>query len=129
MESQGERLAQRRRIAGTYLRALAGLSGVRLPLDVPGHAWHLFVVHVPAEIRDAVIDNLIRAGVRPSRHFRPVHEFTYWRSTGLQRWPLPQSEAWGRTSLSLPLYPSMTDAEIEYVVDRFADSVRRCAAA
>jgi dTDP-4-amino-4,6-dideoxygalactose transaminase len=123
LESHDERLGQRREIARTYLRELAGVDRLGLPQDDPGHAWHLFVVHVPAGVRDAVVARLIAGGVRPSCHFRPVHEFTFWREQGLQRFPLPASEEWGRTAISLPLFPSMTDKDVSYVVERLVEAI------
>jgi dTDP-4-amino-4,6-dideoxygalactose transaminase len=123
LESNAERLESRRRIARTYLRELAGVDGLGLPEDAPGHAWHLFVIHVPPAERDAVVGRLIAEGVRPSCHFRPVHEFTFWREQGLQRFPLPRSEEWGRTAVSLPLFSSMTDKDVSHVLERLVEAV------
>ena len=87
---------------------------------VPCH--HLYVVRV-AE-RDAVRRRLSAAGIGTDVHYpRAVHEQPAFAS--FPRGPLPETERAAREVLSLPLYPEMSDGEVEDVARALADAVRR----
>ena len=112
---------RRQNIAATYRRGLAGVPGLRLPSpDIPGNqsSWYLFVVELPSGVdRDAVAARLWELGVGTSVHFRPLHQFTYYRDTWVrpaQRFPA--ADAAYPSLLSLPIYPGMADDDPEVVV-------------
>jgi dTDP-4-amino-4,6-dideoxygalactose transaminase len=111
-------LARRREIAAQYTRALAGLPGLVTPTvraDVqPG--WHLYVVRVAAgaERHRQVVERLHRAGIGVQVHYIPVHQHPYYRRLGPVS--LPSAEAFYRQCLSLPIFPAMTDDDIQRVV-------------
>jgi dTDP-4-amino-4,6-dideoxygalactose transaminase len=119
--SQGRReraLRDRRRaIAHHYLSELADMTSLCLPVSEPGHAWHLFVVRVDADRRSAFVAELRARGIGTSVHFRPVHEMSYWRKRNLQRRSLAATEEWGASCVSLPIFPAMSDGEVERVVE------------
>ena len=79
-------------------------------------AYHIFPVLLPEGTdRKAFMDAMRSAGVQTSIHYPPIHQFTYYR----QRYPgvsLPHTEALAAREVTLPLYPGMTDVEIEIVV-------------
>jgi len=109
---------RRRQIARCYLSELAGVSGLDLPADSDGHAWHLFVVKLnkQAQIqRDGFICRMRELNVGIGIHFLPVNELTFYKKQN----PLvtPHAEKAGRTCVSLPLYPMMQDRDVCYVVD------------
>lgn len=112
----------RQRAAQRYLRKLAGL-----PLDCPApapagslHSWHMFPIriHETARItRDDVIAALTAQGIGTSVHYRPLHQMTYWR----QRYSFKpndfvEADRYFSGAVSLPLFPTMTDHEIDRVV-------------
>ncbi len=112
---------QRRKAALHYFDTLSGL-----PLDLPAlppegslHSWHLFPVriHVNARAtRDDVIAALAAAGIGSSVHYRPLHQMTYYK----ERYPAQQGEfavadRYFAGAVTLPLFPGMTDAEVERV--------------
>lgn len=107
---------RRTMIANQYLAAFAELPSVRLPTTAPGHSWHLFVIRVPAESREPFIRHLASEGIATSVHFRPVHQMSYWRRLRPRR-PLPNTEDWGGSCVSLPLFPAMTTAEVSAVIE------------
>lgn len=120
--ARGFRVA-RQRIAERYLDSLADLPEVSLPhTEIPHdwHAWHLFpiVLHPAAAIsRDRAIEDLSARGVGTSVHYRPLHRMTYYRDTlNLTPDVFPNAEATWRGCLSLPIYPSMTVAQVDHVV-------------
>jgi dTDP-4-amino-4,6-dideoxygalactose transaminase len=115
---------RRAEIAAIYDEAFADLD---LQLPAKGakgdlHAWHLYVVRLPDQIdRDGFIEGLSRQGVGSSVHFIPLHLQPYWRDRGsLSPEAFPVASAEFQRVASLPIFSSMSDAQ----VSRVADTVR-----
>lgn len=104
---------RRRELAGRYGRLLAG-RGLELPVEAAGtrHAWHLYVVRAGG--RDGLRHALAALGVETLVHY-PLALHEHPGHTQLARPGLERSEALAREVLSLPLYPQLTDAEVERV--------------
>jgi dTDP-4-amino-4,6-dideoxygalactose transaminase len=122
---------RRHELAEAYTRKLDGLEGLTLPRDVPDrrHAWHLYIVDVDSEAcgvsRDEFVERLTRRGVATSVHFIPVHYHPHYAARlGYRRGEFPRAEAAFRRAVSLPLYPAMEDADLDYVVDAVRDALR-----
>ena len=113
--------AQRHRIAKRYDEAFADLAPtMALPprRRFEEHSWHLYVVRVDKD-RDGFGTDLMARGVGVSVHFRPVHLLTYYRERyGLRPGQFPVAEAAGASVLSLPIYPGMTDDDVDFVIDQ-----------
>jgi dTDP-4-amino-4,6-dideoxygalactose transaminase len=118
---------RRREIAETYRERLSE-AGVVLPVEADGrrHVYHLFVVRV-AE-RDAFRARLSQAGVSTLVHYpRPVHLHpAYSQLRGTER-RLAESERASGEVVSLPLFPELTDHEIEAVIRAVQDAARSSA--
>lgn len=118
-------LFQRRRqeIAERYSVAFAGLP-LRTPaLARPGdtHAWHLYVIQLELERlvigRDSFIEAMARQGIGTSVHFIPLHIQPYWRDRyGFKPADFPVAYDVYRRAVSLPIYPKMTDDDVERVI-------------
>lgn len=119
-----DRFVQRRRdIAARYNEAFAGLKNAR-PLKVPPDtqpSWHLYVLQIGfaalGKTRVQVIQELRERGVGSQVHYAPVHLHPFYRTrlgTGLGLCPV--AEAAYEKILSLPLFPKMTDEDVERVV-------------
>jgi len=85
------------------------------------HAWHLFVLQIDFQrlkTSRARIMNLLRdAGIGTQVHYIPVHLQPYYRSLyGSKPGDFPLAEAWYEKALSIPMYPSLTDDDVERVV-------------
>ncbi|WP_238636733.1 DegT/DnrJ/EryC1/StrS family aminotransferase [Halorhodospira sp. 9621] len=127
LERAAQARARREAIADYYSKQLAGL-----PLSLPAvrdsasdHSWHLFPVQLDLEAlnlsRDGFIDALAERGIGASVHFIPLHRHRYWReSLGLRTEDFPVAEAAGQRLVSLPIYPGLTDAQVERVADTVA---------
>ncbi len=105
--------ARRRELAARYL---SELRGVTLPAEGEGrlHAWHLFVVL--AEDRDAFRAKLRNRGVETLVHYPvPIHRQPAWTHLAGSV-PLTVSERLCERVVSLPLYPELTDQELEHVI-------------
>jgi dTDP-4-amino-4,6-dideoxygalactose transaminase len=117
-------------LAAAFDEALAGLP-LLLPPRAPAgelHAWHLYVVRLAdgARIeRDRFIERLFEAGIGCSVHYIPLHRQPYWRERyGLADAMFPASQRAYERSLSLPIYPAMTDADVDRVIDAVRDALR-----
>jgi UDP-4-amino-4-deoxy-L-arabinose-oxoglutarate aminotransferase len=121
--------AKRATLAGRYRNGLAGLPGI-LPLSDPPyamqHAWHLFVVRVDTDQtrvdRDGFMAELKKRNVGTGLHFRAVHlQKYYMESMAYHRGSLPNTEWNSDRICSLPLFPDMTDDDVDRVVDAVRD--------
>lgn len=108
---------RRRNIAALYLAGMQNL-GISLPF-VPDWAepvWHLFVIRHPD--RDAFSQRLLDAGIGTVIHYPiPPHRQPAYADLGYCEGAFPISEAMHREVLSLPMGPSMTDEEVERVIE------------
>ena len=115
IEHLGAWNARRRKIAAAYSAALDG--GSARPLAVlprREHAFHLFVVD--AGDRDGYRESLAAQGVETLIHYPlPIHRQPAYAGLAAGPVPLPVSERLAERVLSLPIYPELTDAEVEHV--------------
>jgi dTDP-4-amino-4,6-dideoxygalactose transaminase len=119
IEKVEAKLLMRRRVADVYRAAFAD-GPVRMPrqLDNAVSAEHAFAIHVPPAVRDDAIEALNATGIGVGVHFRSVPSTTYYRERyGFKAGQFPISDAWGAGTISLPLYPSISDDEQRYVID------------
>ena len=127
---------RRRAIVETYNRAFAPLAHVKIPQTPSGAAvaWHLYAVQIdfPAlkTTRAAVVEALKAGGVGTQIHYYPVHLQPYYANRyGYAPGKCPAAERWYEQTLSLPLFPSMTDGDVQKVVDVFMAVVGRARSA
>ena len=115
IERLDDRNERRRELAKFYLERLAG-ADVVLPVEAEGrkHCWHLFVVLT--EDREAFRARLLERGVETLVHYpEPIHRQAAYAH--LPRVDVDVSERLSEQCVSLPLYPELTDAEAEQVVE------------
>jgi perosamine synthetase len=120
--------AARRRLALAYAEGLAGLPLRWQPLaaGVGGRpAHHLFIIVLEPESpigRDELMTALRAREIGTSIHFRPLHLMPFYaESFGYRPGDLPVAEQVYARTLSLPLYPDMTLADVEYVCGALAE--------
>jgi dTDP-4-amino-4,6-dideoxygalactose transaminase len=114
---------ERRRVADRYHEALGGLPLALPPGDPPGgrQVYHLFVVEL--DDRDSVLANLRARGVGSSVHYpMPAHLQPGWRQLGYRPGDLPAAEAAANRALSLPIFPGITDEEIDRVAEALGEA-------
>lgn len=122
LERLDELADARSSIAARYDAALAGSRLVELPPRREGdrHAWHLYVVRLRLDElsigRDEVIRLLGEAGIGTSVHFIPLHLHPHYQKRyGYAPGDFPVAEALFERSISLPIWPGMTDAQVDRV--------------
>lgn len=112
---------QRRGHADAYRQQLAGIRGIRVPVDRPNEraVYHTFVIQ--ADRRDALRAFLAERGIGTQIHYPvPIHLQPAARELGYGPGSLPVAEAQASRILSLPVYPELTDED----VTRIAASIR-----
>jgi dTDP-4-amino-4,6-dideoxygalactose transaminase len=118
-----EMVASRRRLAAHYTRLLAG-SGVVLPAEPPGyeHVYHLYVIR--SQNRDALQAYLKDRGVGTAVHYpNPVHLQPFYSNGINRRGQFPVAEKICDEILSLPMYPELTEEQVEIVASEIAGSL------
>lgn len=109
--------AARRRVAGWYCERLAGIPDLVVPVVAEGNepVWHLFVVCHPR--RDRLRDSLEQAGIAVGIHYPvPLHLQPAYSRLGYARGRFPVAEQLAATCLSLPIYPELTESDVDRVV-------------
>jgi len=133
--SQLQRLEQfilkRTYLANLYAEQFANIDEI-LPLTTPEttsqHAWHLFIVRLDQDKaginRDEFMSALKLKGIGTGLHFRAVHTQKYYRD----KYPevsLPNTEWNSSRMCSLPLFPDMTEQDVERVVGAIKSVLQR----
>lgn len=121
--------SRRQAVVDTYGRLLRGVEGLSLPQQVAEgtHAWHLYVARVQSDggsstRRDHLIEELSERGIGTSVHFIPLHLHSYYRDRyGYVPGDFVVAERAFNEVVSLPLYPSLTDDEVERVAAAVTD--------
>ena len=117
---------RRREIFDRYTEAFSAIDGIELHMTRPEaeHAYHLLTILVDPAKRDAVMNGIQERGVGVSINFVPVHMMTYYRERfGFKGGEFPVAEEISARTISLPLYPKLTDEEVEYIIDAVREAV------
>ncbi len=126
-----ETLDRRRAIVAAYNAAFGQTNWIRTPglrnnADASFTSWHLYVAQLDftrlRQTRTEVMQRLRAAGVGTQVHYIPVHLQPWYRRTyGYGRGKCPVAENYYRHTLSLPLFPSMTDEDVQRVIASILD--------
>jgi perosamine synthetase len=115
---------RRQQHAALYSEAFTDVPGIIVPPMVEDgqHAWHLYVIQLQLERlridRNAFIEILKQQNIGTSVHFIPLHLHPYYRdSFGYRSEDFPHASIVFQQTVSLPIYPKMTEADIKYVSD------------
>lgn len=113
-------IQKRRNLAGRYYEGLKNC-----PLALPtvanrfNHAWHLYVIQT--ERRLELYKFLHARNIKVQVHYIPVHTMPYYRELGWKSGDFPVAEKFYSMCLSLPIYPSLTEEEQDYVIKSIND--------
>lgn len=118
---------QRIAIAKKYDEGLAGVKALDLPYATPGyrHVYHLYVVETKdASRRNDLVAFLQKNGVDAKTHYSiPIHkqEGFPWGKECEIRGSLENAEKNAASCVSLPMFPELTDEEVNYVIEKVAE--------
>ncbi|MBR0009176.1 MULTISPECIES: DegT/DnrJ/EryC1/StrS family aminotransferase [Bacillus] len=123
---------RREEIAGRYQTAFQQIPGLITPFvhDDGRHAWHLYVLQVDEKKAGVTRSEMITAlkdeyNIGTSVHFIPVHIHPYYQKQfGYKEADFPNAMNYYKRTLSLPLYPSMSDDDVDDVIEAVRDIVK-----
>lgn len=118
MKKIDNQLSIREKLAKKYENAFL-TEGIEFPICLPGirHARHLFTIWVNPTKRDIFLEFIQNKGIGIAVNYRAVHLRSFYRENfGYKKGDFPVAEMIGDRTLTLPLYPKLTDEEVEYII-------------
>ncbi len=118
-------LERRQEIARRYDEAFRNIPEIKIPKRESDiyHAFHLYIIQVPD--RKGLYDYLHENGVYAQVHYVPLHLMPYYQQFGNREGDLPVVEDYYEHCLSLPMFPTLTDEEQEYVINKVIEYVKK----
>jgi dTDP-4-amino-4,6-dideoxygalactose transaminase len=121
LENIDKNWERRESICRMYEDAFRNNHHISMLKVLPGSksARHMFTILVPPERRDDILWQLQERGIGVAVNFRAIHLLTYYREKfGCQKGMFPAAEKIGDSTITLPLYPKLSDEEVQYVIQR-----------
>ena len=113
-------LAKRKEIAAIYKEAFTGKTYIKGQSGVvEGHAYHLYVIEVEdrLELYNYLRENKIFAQI----HYIPCHLMPYYKQFGWKEGDMPNAENYYKHCISLPMFPTLTNEEQGFVINKIED--------
>lgn len=114
---------QRKKIADIYNKHFSNLDFIQLPPNGEGNSWHLYLMRIIPEkltiSREEFAKKMQESGIGISVHFIPIFHFTYWKELypDFTAENFPNAENQYSRTISIPLFPDMTNKQIQFVID------------
>lgn len=115
-------VARRREIAARYNEAFSAIPGLVVPRQHPdtNSSWHLYMLRwdertMPGA-RDRAFDMLRARHIGVHVHYIPIYRQPYYKQLGYTAEGCPNAEAYYRTAMTLPMFPAMTDEDVNDVI-------------
>ena len=129
MQRYAELLQRRREIIEAYDAALRPLGVESLPhyTDAWSSSGHLYICRVPGitpEQRNEIIEKMAQRGVATNVHYKPLPMHTAYKKLGFDIADFPHAYAHFANEITLPLHTCLTDEQVAYVTDCFAEVLR-----
>ena len=117
---------RRRDLAQHYFDRFDVELGCELPvMDFENSNWHMFQIVLPRDIKRADFMTAMKErGIGTGVHYPVIHLFTLYRKRGFREGMFPQAERIGAGILTLPLFPAMTQGDVERVCEAVSDSIK-----
>ena len=121
-------IGRRGEIACKYFGGLRGIDSIALPglRENTTSGWHLFTIRTRRDSahRQALFHKLRSLGVGVQVHYEPVHHHPYYQSLGYPKNLCPNAVDFASRVLSLPIFPAMTNDDVEWVVETVHTAIR-----
>ena len=129
LQRYSELLQRRKEIIEAYDAALRPLGVESLPHYTEGHqsSGHLYICRVPGitpEQRNEIIEKMAEKGVATNVHYKPLPMHTAYKNLGFDIADYPNAYAHFANEITLPLHTCLTDEQVQYVTDCFAEVLR-----
>ena len=115
-----ERRERREVICRRYEKAFSDIKDVSFTIVPDGtrSARHLFTILVNPNRRDLILNNIQAEGVGVTVNYRAIHLLSFYQKTfGFQRGTFPHAEQIGDSTITLPLYPTLSEDAVETVIE------------
>jgi len=122
-----DNIKRRRAVAARYTKAFGAEETLELPTERQNvsSSWHLYVVRVhSAERRDEFLGYLRSHGLGAQVHYLPVYQHPLFADLGYRPGGCPVAEDFSSRAVSIPLFPRMSDADVEFVIDVVSEGCR-----
>lgn len=123
---------RRKEIVSRYNQAFSQFEQLQIPVERAEveHSWHLYVIRLDLELmrinRNQFIEELKARNIGTSVHFIPVHLHPYYRDKyGYKPDDFPVAYREYQRIVSLPIYPKMTNQDVEEVIEAVSEVVQR----
>ena len=117
LERADQNLIRRNEIAKRYYDAFQAKKYIKkINRVIPGHAYHLYIIEV--EDRLGLYNYLRENKILAQIHYFPTHLMPYYQKFGWKYGDMPEAEKYYANCLSLPMFPTLTEEEQEYVIDK-----------
>jgi len=117
-------IEMRRKNAASMSTKLAKIAGIEVPCSSEGmlHAYQMYTIKVREgqDKRDALSAYLAQKGIMTKVYFHPVHLSHFYKDVLRYDCHLPITEELSKQVLTLPMYPTLSPDEIDYIADRIA---------
>ena len=113
-------IKRRREIASIYYEAFSnknyikGQSGI-----IDGHCYHLYIIEV--DLRKELFEYLRNHKIFAQVHYIPLHLMPYYKQFGWKKGDFPNAEYYYDRCISLPVFPSLTEAEQDFVIKKITE--------
>lgn len=113
-------LGRRRKIAQLYNEAFKKIPEITIPKQVEdtNSGWHLYMIQLDEKIdRKEIFNKLRDRNIGVHVHYIPVYWHPYYQNLGYKQGLCPVAEQWYQNALTLPIHPSLTDEQIDYIIN------------
>jgi dTDP-4-amino-4,6-dideoxygalactose transaminase len=118
---------RRKAICEMYDEGLRSIPHTSIPLREGKCGHHLYTVWVDADKRDVILHRLQEKEVGVAVNYRAIHTLSFFKKRfGFDANDYPAAYDIGRRTITLPLYPSLTDEEVDYVIESVKAVVQQC---
>ncbi len=115
----GKFLKRRKKIVSEYNKAFKNIKKIILPVEknYAKSAWHIYPVQINGLNRRKVFETLQKKGIGCQVHYMPLHLHPFYKKKfGYKKGDFPRAEKYYERAITLPLYPKMTNKDVQYVI-------------
>jgi len=121
----GKIIKLRREKAEYFNKKLSKIKGIKIPIELKNHynVYQMYTIQLENnKSREELQQNLTKAGIMTKIYFDPIHMKTFYREKfNFREGDLPETEKISKKILTLPLYPTLSNKEMDFIVDKIKD--------
>ncbi|MCP1143743.1 UDP-4-amino-4,6-dideoxy-N-acetyl-beta-L-altrosamine transaminase [Lysinibacillus endophyticus] len=111
-------ISRRKEIVKLYNSAFANISEIIIPFQKMecDSSWHLYIIKLKTVDRKEIFEKLLKMNIGVNVHYIPVHTLSFYQQLGYKKGDLPKAESLYENIITLPLYPKMTNSDVQDVI-------------